>query len=134
MKKHGVLNSHLSRVIAGLGHSDYLVVCDAGLPIPHGGEVVDLALTRNIPRFLDVVNAILEEMQVERAVIAEEMEDVNRSTHNELLRMLAGTEISKVAHEEFKRLTRENGNTTFVRTGEVTAFANVILVSGVNFD
>ena len=34
MKKIGILNSEISRVISGLGHTDQIVVCDAGFPIP----------------------------------------------------------------------------------------------------
>ena len=45
MKKSGTLNSQLSRIIAMMGHSDRIVICDCGLPIPRGAEVVDLALT-----------------------------------------------------------------------------------------
>lgn len=134
MKKNGILNSELCRIMARLGHTDRLVVCDAGLPIPRSADYVDLAVTRNVPRFLDAVRAIADEMEIEEAFVAEEMEKVNPQTYDGLVRLLPGVKISRVAHEEFKRLTRENGNVSFVRTGEVTPYANVILVSGVDFD
>jgi len=134
MKKNGVLNSHLSRVIASMGHTDRLVICDAGLPIPRSSEVIDLALTKNVPRFLETVKTVLEEMHVERAVVASEMETLSSETYNDLLRLIPGIPVEKMSHEEFKRLTREIDNTTFVRTGEATPYANVVLVSGVDFD
>jgi D-ribose pyranase len=134
MKKQGVLNAHLSHVIARLGHTDRLVVCDAGLPIPRSAELVDLALTRNVPRFLQTVGTILQEMEVDEAVVAAETEKVNPALYNDLKRLLPGVTIKSVTHEEFKQLTCQNGNITFVRTGEVTPFANVILISGVDFD
>ncbi|MHB1407824.1 MAG: RbsD/FucU domain-containing protein, partial [Desulfitobacteriaceae bacterium] len=34
MKKIGILNSEISRVISELGHMDKIVIADAGLPIP----------------------------------------------------------------------------------------------------
>ncbi|MCF7905318.1 MAG: D-ribose pyranase, partial [Candidatus Marinimicrobia bacterium] len=34
MKKVGILHPELSKAIAIMGHTDRLVVCDAGLPIP----------------------------------------------------------------------------------------------------
>jgi L-fucose mutarotase/ribose pyranase (RbsD/FucU family) len=34
MKKGTVLNADISAVISRLGHTDTLVVCDAGLPVP----------------------------------------------------------------------------------------------------
>ena len=134
MKKHGILNSQLSRIIATLGHTDRLVVCDCGLPIPRHAEVVDLALVKNVPRFLDTVRVILDEMHVERAVIASEADTASPELCRELLEMLRGIPVDRVPHEEFKRTTAQNGNTAFVRTGEATPYANVILISGVDFD
>ena len=34
----------------------------------------------------------------------------------------------------FKEKTKENGTTVFVRTGEATPYANIILVAGVTFN
>ncbi len=31
MKKHGMLNSSITKVLADLGHTDWLVIADAGL-------------------------------------------------------------------------------------------------------
>jgi D-ribose pyranase len=133
MKKIGTLNSHLSRLIAVMGHTDRVVICDSGLPIPRRAEVVDLALTENIPRFLDTVRVILKELQVERAIIAKEMRAKNPSTHGALIRMLKGIPIRSVSHNEFKKITGRKGNITFVKTGEATPYANVIFVAGVTF-
>jgi D-ribose pyranase len=68
MKKIGTPNRNISRVIASMGHSDGLVICDVGLPIPAGKEVIDLALSLNVPRFMEAVRVILDELEVEWAV------------------------------------------------------------------
>lgn len=133
MKKNGVLNSGLSKTIASMGHTDILVVCDSGLPIPRGAEVIDLALTRNIPRFIDTLKVILQELKVEQAIVAEEMLKSNSNLFPEVKGLLNGTQIKKVKHEKFKELTKAEGKITFVRTGEATPYANIILVSGVTF-
>ncbi|MCF8260908.1 MAG: D-ribose pyranase [Melioribacteraceae bacterium] len=133
MKKSGVLNAPLSHIIATMGHTDKLVICDSGLPIPKDAYVVDLALTKNIPRFIDVLKVVLEELEVERVIIAKELVSGNNGMLSEIKNLLPGKEFEEVTHEEFKRLTRENGDVAFVRTGEATAFANIILVSGVTF-
>ena len=73
MKKTPLLHAELSGLIARLGHGDLLVIGDAGLPIPDGPQRIDLAVTANLPRFIDVVGAVLNEMQVESAVIDKEM-------------------------------------------------------------
>ena len=44
MKRAGVLHARLSFLIASLGHKDSFMIGDAGMPIPLGVEIVDLAL------------------------------------------------------------------------------------------
>jgi len=133
MKRSGVLNSGLSRIIASMGHTDKLVICDSGLPIPKNSEVVDLALTKNIPRFIDTLKVILEELKVEEAIVTNELVTGNSKYYKDITSLLNGTKIRKVNHEKFKEITRNGGNLTFVRTGEATPYANIILVSGVTF-
>jgi len=70
MKKGTVLNSEVSSVISRLGHTDTLVVCDAGLPIPHSTTRIDLALTQGVPSFMQVLDVVTTEMQVEEAILA----------------------------------------------------------------
>lgn len=132
MKKNGILNAPLSKVIASLGHTSKLVICDCGLPIPHNAEVVDLALVKNIPGFMQTLDAILEEFEVEGAVIAEEMETKSGELYSTVASRLNGIKLQKISHEEFKKKTREH-DTVFVRTGEATPYANIILISGVTF-
>ncbi len=133
MKKIGTLNARLSGIIAAMGHTDRLVICDCGLPIPRDAEVVDLALRLQMPRFLDTLQVILQELEVEGAVVAEEMEAQSDGLYQQLESMLPGVRLEKVSHEAFKQLTAQQGNIAFVRTGEATPYANVMLISGVTF-
>jgi D-ribose pyranase len=130
MKKGPLLHAALSRVVASLGHGDLVVVADAGLPIPRGVEVIDLAVTRGVPSFLDVLRAVLAEMQVETHWTAAELE----ARSPELARAVAALALPRpqvVSHEELKRLTERAR--AVVRTGEFTPYANVILGAGVVF-
>lgn len=133
MKKNGILNAELSRIVASMGHTDRLVICDSGLPIPKGQDVVDLALTTNIPRFLDTLRVVLEELEVERVVVADEMESRSAALLDELRTMLNDVPLESVPHKRFKDQTCADGNTWFVRTGEATPYANIILFAGVTF-
>ena len=133
MKKIGTLNAQLSGIIAAMGHSDRLVICDSGLPIPNGSRLVDLALTVNIPRFVETLSVVLEELQVERMIVASEMIRQNGAIYDAVEKLANGVEIRTVSHEEFKQMTREGDNIAFVRTGEASPYANAILVSGVTF-
>ena len=131
MKKGQLLNQPLSSVIAGLGHMDELVIADAGLPIPSSTQRIDLALTQDIPRFEDTVRIVLTEMQVEKAIVAEEMLAANPELHQAITSLLGSVSLEKIPHEEFKRRTQTAA--AVVRTGEFTPYANIILVSGVVF-
>ena len=131
MKRTTLLHAELSDVIARLGHGDLLVIGDAGLPIPDGPRRIDLAVSANVPRFQDVLAAVLAEMQVEGATIAEEIVSANAPVHAELRRQLGATPVSTLSHEQFKAATR--GARAIVRTGEFSPYANVILRAGVVF-
>jgi D-ribose pyranase len=131
VKKIGILNQPISSVIAGLGHTDTLVIADAGLPIPPETQRIDLALTEGIPTFLDTLRAILTEMQVERAIVAEEMLDASPQIYKALKEMLGDVPIETVTHLILKEQTRSAR--AVIRTGEFTPYANVILTAGVVF-
>lgn len=131
MKKATLLNQPISAVIAGLGHTDTLVIADAGLPIPAETQRIDLALARGIPAFLDVLRVVMSEMQVERAVVARELVDGNPEYLAQIKLLLGDVPVSAVPHEEFKSQTRTAR--AVVRTGEFTPYANIILSAGVVF-
>ena len=131
MKRTALLHAELSHVIASLGHGDMLVLGDAGLPIPDGPRRIDLAVSANVPRLQDVLAAVLAEMQVEGAVIAEELAPRNPAVHAEVRRQLGDTPVQTLSHEQFKLATRQAR--AIVRTGEFSPYANVILRSGVVF-
>ena len=87
MKKRGVINQQLSNALAGLGHGDYFLLCDAGFPIPKEVERVDLALTFGIPNMDQCLKAILDEIVVQKVTIAKEMKDLNDEGYQFLKRV-----------------------------------------------
>lgn len=127
MKKQGILNPALCAAVARLGHKDQVVVADCGLPVPHAVPVVDLALVFGVPRFEQVLDALLAEIVVEGCVLAEEA----RNTQAEQWIVTRVPAAVHVAHDELKARV---GDAAFVvRTGETTSYANVILTCGVPF-
>lgn len=131
MKKQGILNSHISKILADLGHTDTIVVCDVGLPIPEGVKKIDLALTLGTPSFKDTVNAIAADMEIEKVVIAEEIKAQNHEANAYIQHKFGDCEIEDCPHEQFKELTRKAK--AVIRTGEAKPFANIILQAGVYF-
>ncbi|WP_026702143.1 D-ribose pyranase [Salibacterium aidingense] len=131
MKKQGMLNGPISNVLAQLGHTDTVVIADCGLPVPPGVEKIDLALTLGTPSFLETLDAVLEDMEVEDFTFSQEIMENNTILHDAVLEKTEETRIHYLSHEEFKKETQHAR--AIIRTGEATPFANVILKAGVIF-
>lgn len=139
MKKTGLLNVAISSAVAQLGHGNSLCISDAGLPVAKGVSMIDLAVSSGVPSFIDVLNATISEMYVERVVIAAELEESQPQIYAKLQDVIRGLEASQnnsikletIPHVEFKTKTQDC--LAVMRTGECTPFANVILYAGVPF-
>ena len=139
MKKGTVLNSEISSVISRLGHTDTLVVCDAGLPVPRSTTRIDMALTQGVPSFMQVLDVVTSEMQVEAAILAAEIKQHNPQLHETLLKFIEQLqqhqgntiEIRYTTHEPLHRQTADTQ--AVIRSGECSAYANIIICAGVTF-
>jgi D-ribose pyranase len=134
MKKTPLLNIALSRVVASLGHGDVLMIVDAGMPVPPGVELIDLAVTQGVPDFVSVLNTVLTEMQVESHVLAQEIFDKLPPALATLKSLHSSGSLGQqrlVSHEELKLLSRNAR--AIVRTGECQPYTNIALISGVVF-
>ncbi|MEA1939955.1 MAG: D-ribose pyranase [Candidatus Caldatribacteriota bacterium] len=129
MKKNGILNPQINRVISEMGHRDMLIIADAGLPIPKEVERIDLALKCGIPSFEETLQAVSSELQVDEAYVAKEIKEKNPQTLNVISSSIG--EVKFITHEELKELSKNAR--AIVRTGECSPYANIILISGVTF-
>ena len=80
---------------------------------------------------MDVLVPLLNELVVEKIILAEEIVTKSSSMYKEITALTKGIPIELVSHEEFKKLTK--ATKAIVRTGECTPYTNIILQSGVNF-
>ncbi|MGX7107969.1 D-ribose pyranase [Facklamia miroungae] len=132
MKKHGILNSHISKVLSDMGHTDQLTIADCGLPITKNIEKIDLAIRIGEPDFISVLKAVINDMKVERIILAEEIKQHNPNLLEKIQSLFdSSIEIVFIDHEAFKSQTQITK--AVIRTGEATPYANVILQSGVIF-
>jgi D-ribose pyranase len=114
-----------------VGHLDTLVIADAGLPIPAETVRIDLALTKDVPGAIQTLKVVLDEMKVERVILAEEVKERNPNFLAQVQELLPEIPVDFVSHADFK--TRTADARAIVRTGEFAPYANVILVAGVVF-
>ncbi|WP_181805315.1 D-ribose pyranase [Streptomyces shenzhenensis] len=129
MKRAGILNRHLAGALAELGHGHGVLVCDAGMPVPKGPRVVDLAFRAGVPSFAEVLEGLLAELVVEGATAASEVREANPVAAELLAGHFPGLVL--VPHEHLKDLSAQAH--LVVRTGEARPYANVLLRCGVFF-
>jgi len=80
---------------------------------------------------LDVLDNVLEELEVQKIYLAEEIKSENPDMLQQIQRRLPQTVIEFISHDKLKK--ELNDCKAFVRTGEMTPFANVMLESNVVF-
>ena len=132
MKKAGVLNGDLSRLIAEMAHHDTILIGDAGMPVPKGVLLIDLALTKGVPSFAQTLEAVLTELHAEEGIIGIEMDEVSPHMRREVEKIVNDQFILRVVtHEELKEMSKDCK--AVIRTGEFTPYSNIILKSGVLF-
>jgi len=132
MKKKGIINADIASVLAYLGHMDKIAIGDAGLPIPDHVLRIDLAVKPGLPSFMDVLEAVLDDMHVEAMMLAEEIKTINPTIHQAVLNLMPKTPATYVSHSNFKDELKDVK--AVIRTGEITPYANIILQSNVFFN
>jgi D-ribose pyranase len=130
MKRNGILNLGLNHALAAMGHGDFIIVCDAGFPIPAQVSRIDLALVADIPDLETVLTAISTDFITEKYGYAKEMAKNNPLLQQKVDRIFAGAELVTFPHHEI--LTELATKAKFiVRTGAFDPWGNILLYSGV---
>lgn len=127
MKKQGILNSDISKALSDLGHTDLIAIGDCGLPI-ESDKKIDISLKKGSPKFIDVLQILLEDYSCQGYILAKEIKDENPSQERAIKDLLPDIEPSFISHEDFKRKLKDCK--FVIRTGEVSPYSNIILESG----
>lgn len=129
MKEIGIVNRELARVISEQGHGDWLMVVDAGFAIPKDADVIDISLSENCPMVIDTLTELKKFFSVEKLIFANDTKSVSPSLFTSVTGLFGeDVPVEMVTHPQIKELSHKVK--AVIRTGDFTAFANVILVSG----
>ena len=132
MKKNGIINSSISQTLSYMRHTDLICISDLGLPCPDNVNNIDISLKFGVPSFIDVLKEIINDMKIERIILAEEIKTNNQYIHEEILKIFKDkADIEYVKHDNFEKKTSECK--AVIRTGENTPYANIILQSACIF-
>jgi D-ribose pyranase len=126
LKKTGLLNRDISALISRLGHQDTICISDAGLAIPD--SLIDVSLEDNVPRFIEVLKLIKKNLFVERILLTEELKNNCPNMFKNVTNLFKKAKLEVITHEDFKERVRSCKGV--IRTGEFTAYCNVIFVTG----
>ena len=128
MLKTGILNPGINSLLSRIRHTNTLVIADRGFPFWPQIETVDISLTDDLPRVLDVLKAIRANFNIGNAFMAEEFRAVNSpQTCREFELALDGIPLAFEPHVEFKK--RVPHAIGLIRTGDTVQYANMIVES-----
>lgn len=131
MKRGLILNNELSYAIASMGHGDFMIVCDAGFPIPADAWRIDLALAQDLPDLETVLSIINQDFVAEKVSYGEELSKYNPKLLETVRRIFSDSEHAPIPHSDImERLCHEAK--VIVRTGAFDPFGNILLYSGVD--
>lgn len=129
MKEVGTLNRGISEILSMMGHTDEMIVCDAGFAIPLGVQTVDISLAENKPTVTELLEELTKSFSVEKLIFANETKEVSPSMFGRIVAMFGDdVPVETIPHEELKQ--RAKSVKAIIRTGDFTAYTNVLLVSG----
>lgn len=147
MKKSGILNSKLSEAVAKMGHGDIILIGDVGCPFPRHNmtTVVDLAVTDGVPKVIEVLKTVLDELEVESYIVSQETKDISPNKYEEFKNLIAnyknkGNPLNEkvLPHPEMKNMWLNGALEgqevkVFVRCGERVPYCYIALEAGVDF-
>jgi D-ribose pyranase len=128
MLKSGILNPAINSLLSRVRHTNTLVIADRGFPFWPHVETIDISLTDDIPRVIDVLQAVKANFSIGRVFAAQEFLAANPPQAASALEdALLGVPITFESHVELKK--RVPHAIGLIRTGDTTQYANLILES-----
>ena len=129
MLKTGILNPELNHLLARIRHTNLLVISDRGFPYWPMIETVDISLVDGIPTVLQVLDAVRANLDICDIFMANEFKLENTvEVQQRFAASTQGIPLTVEAHVDLKKLIP--GAIGLIRTGDITQYANMILMSG----
>ncbi|MEN5074713.1 D-ribose pyranase [Isoptericola cucumis] len=130
MRSGRILHPGLAGALATLGHTDVVLVTDAGFPIPKDANRVDLGLTRGHLEVQTILRVLLEEVFVEEVHLATEVRTHHPRLYGEVQDLFTGSGATfhGTTHEHLIEHWAPRAKVV-VRSGSFEPWANFALVA-----
>lgn len=124
----GIVNPLITSLVCRVRHTNTLVIADAAFPFWPQIETVDISLVKGVPTIIQVLDAILPNFKAGEIFMAREFKECNDGkTQAAFKRAGRGVKMTFEPHVDFKK--RVPNAIGLIRTGDTTAYGNMILVS-----
>lgn len=130
MRPNRIIHPALAHALATLGHTDIVMVTDAGFPIPAGANRIDLGFYEGMPDVLDILRVLRQELFVEEVHFAGDILEKNRPLYDSLNEIYrgAGANFVLTTHEQLVEDYAYRAK-VIIRSGSFNPWANIALVS-----
>ena len=129
MKKRGVFHAQLICELTKLRHTEKLMICDAGFPVPNGANLVDVSLAEGIPTVEQVLHAVCSEMLFEAIAFPEVFTQLRPELYANILEKFQRQRRECIPNEDWMTFSTAADVKLYVRTGDVLPCSNLILTS-----
>lgn len=130
MRPNRIIHPQLAAELATLGHSDILLVTDAGFPIPADANRIDLGFYEGIPDVLDILRVLRQEVFIEEVHFAGDILEKNKPLYAALEDIYTGSgaNFHLTTHEILVSDIAHRAKVV-VRSGSFNPWANIALVA-----
>lgn len=128
MRPGRILHPELAKALATCGHTDIVLVTDAGFPIPKDANRIDLGYYAGQADVLDILKMLRQEIFVEQVAFAAEVKTYHPALYQELQKIYtgAGATFKKTTHEDLVENIAPMAKVV-IRSGSLNAWANFAL-------
>lgn len=135
MLKTKLIHPQIMAVLAKCGHGSKVLIADGNYPLEEktgNAQKVFLGLARNLPTVTDVLEAILDVVNIEKAEVMVPADGSTPEIFEEFTHLLGGMELEKLSRYEFYDACMEKDAVILaISTGEQRVYANVLLTVAV---
>ncbi|MCW8113866.1 carbohydrate transporter [Yersinia intermedia] len=130
MKPDRILHPELAAALASLGHTDIVLVTDAGFPIPPQALCINLGFWPGTVDVLDILRVLRKEIFVEEILFASEVRDCNAQLYRDIQEIYTGSgaEFSVASHEVLCHELAHKAK-VIIRSGSFNPWANFALIA-----
>ena len=134
MLKGKLIHPEIMAALALCGHGDKVLIADGNYPLSAksgDAQKVYLGLTPGLPTVTDVLAAVQDAVEIEKAEVMEPGDGTAPEIFGEFSKMLGGMELGKIGRWEFYDECCKEGVRLAISTGEKRTFANILITIGV---